>query len=89
MKIAGLTLLACFPLLLVVLLCVFGVLSLSSPLEVITSCRVWFTAEEEEEEDPGICGLLKDFFSIIMDTRNGDVSYKLSVGLFITNKMGQ
>jgi len=82
-------LLACFPLLLVVLLCVFGVLSLSSPLEVITSCRVWFTAEEEEEEDPGICGLLKDFFSIIMDTRNGDVSYKLSVGLFITNKMGQ
>lgn len=54
--------LACFPLLLVVLLCVFGVLSLSSPLEVITSCRVWFTAEEEEEEDPGICGLLKDFF---------------------------
>lgn len=31
----------------------------------------------------------KRFFSIIMDTRNGDVSYKLSVGLFITNKMGQ
>jgi len=64
MKITGLTLLACFPLLLVVLMCVFGVLSLSSPGEVITLCRVWFTAEEEEE-DPGICGLLKDFFLLL------------------------
>lgn len=40
MKITGLTLLACFPLLLVVLLCVFGVLSLSSPGEVKTLSSV-------------------------------------------------